>query len=190
MSNLTAIVGALAFFTLPAMIYITNTNLENTTPDTFLSVTIEGEPKIKELLYQENPSYSQEAIKSWVKRSISPFYNYNANNYIDVMKSARNVLSEKTREEFIHAHAVRIKAIVANGYLITSSVVIGGPTLLQSGIVDGVEFHKYYVELSTVYKAEGKTLYKEPQLVVTVRLDDASKNANGISITDFYCKNC
>lgn len=190
MSNLAVIAGALTLVALPAMIIITNTNLDNVTPDTFLSVTIEGEPKIKELLYQEYPSYSQEAIKLWVKRSITPFYNYNANNYIDVMKSARNVLSASTRDEITHAHATRIKANVANGFLVASSIVTGGPTLIQGGIVDGIEYYKYYVELSTVYKAEGKTLYKDTQLAVTVRLDDASTNTSGISIVDFVCKNC
>lgn len=186
--NFTIIVLMLLVIGIPATIILTNMNLKNASPSTFVAVQIEGKPTLKEVFIQDKPIHNSESIKSWVKISANHFLNYTANNYIDVIKAGKKYMTEKFYDSFSINHALRIKENVANGYLIATSVVVEDPVLVSKATVNGVDYYKYYIVTSTVYKAETKSAQKKHELIVTVKMEDPEINLNGIAIDELIIK--
>ncbi|WP_350613332.1 DotI/IcmL/TraM family protein [Pseudomonas sp. HY7a-MNA-CIBAN-0227] len=172
------------FVAIIVLMVITNKNLHNASPTTFLAVQIEGEPKIHELLVQERPTENPEAMKYWIKNSVLQFYNYNANNYIDVMKSGEDLFTTDFYPAFSMATALRIKENVKNGFYISSAIVDLDPILVQQGKIDGDSYYKFYLRLTTIYKSETRTIVKTPKIVITVKFENPEINVRSIAIAD------
>lgn len=189
-TNIGVVTGIITFLALPVLMVITNTNLENASPDEFLAVQIEGEPDIKELLYDDKPFYSPDAITSWVTVAANHFYNYDINNYKVVFKEGTKYVAPEIADEFVYQMAANAKKNFEAGWLITRSTVEIKPMLIQQGIVDDIQYYKYFLKTSTIFKSEQKPAYKNLELVITVRLDDPTKNIRGISIASLKCRNC
>lgn len=190
LTNLGVIGGILTFLALPVLMITTNMNLENASPDDFLAVQIEGEAAIKELLYDDKPFYSPDAITSWVTVAANHFYNYDINNYKVVFKEGKKYIAPEIADEFVYQMAVNAKKNFEAGWLITRSNVEIKPMLIQQGTIDGIQYYKYFLKTSTMFKSEQKPAYKNLELTITVRLDDPTKNIRGISIESLKCRNC
>jgi len=186
--NFTTIMLTLIAVGLPVVITMTNLNLKNTSPSNFVAVQIEGVPTLKPVIIQNNPVHNSESIKSWVKISANHFLNYTVNNYIDVIKSGRKFMTARYFDSFSINHALRIKENVNNGYLISSSVVVEDPVLVSQANVNGVQYYKYYVVTSTIYKGQTKNAIKKHELIVTVKMEKPEDNLNGIAIDELVIK--
>lgn len=189
-TNLGVVVGIVTIIALPVLMIMTNINLENASPDDFLAVQIEGEPVIKELLYDDKPFYSPDAITSWVVTATNHFYNYNINNYKDVFKKGEKYIAPEMASQFVLNMAKHAKKNLEAGYIITQSNVEVKPVLIQEGVIEGIQYYKYFLKTSTVFRGEVRSGFKNLDLIVTVRLDEPTKNVRGISIVDIMCKNC
>lgn len=189
-TNLGVVVGIVTIIALPVLMIMTNINLENASPDEFLAVQIEGEPVIKELLYDDKPFYSPDAITSWVVTATNHFYNYDVNNYRDVFREGKKYIAPELASQFVNQMAKNAKDNIEAGFIITQSNIEVKPMLIQQGLVDDIQYYKYFLKTSTMFKSETGPKYKNLELVITVRLDDPTKNIRGISIASLKCRNC
>lgn len=188
-TNLVVIVMIAVFISLPAMIIYTNLNLKNASPDRFLAVQIDGEPKIREVYVQEKPTENPEAMKLWVKNSVVNFYNYDANNFIQTIKDGKHLFTEDYYPTFSVATALRIKENVAKGWYVASSIVEMEPILVQQGVIDGDSYYKFYMKIITYNKSELSTIPKTTKLFVTVKFENPEQNVRSIAIADISIVN-
>jgi hypothetical protein len=187
-SNFTVIILIMVFLALPVLMIVTDMNLKNSSPSNFLAVQIEGEPIIKKVIVQSKPVHNAESIKTWVKTATNYFFNYNVNNFIDVLKKGDVYMTKRYYPSFSLNHAKRINENAKAGFYISSSVVIKDPVLVGKATVNGVAYYKYYLQTSTIYKAETKNAYKEHNIIVTVKLENPEDNLRGIAIDELVIK--
>jgi len=187
-TNFSVVIMIMVFLSLPALLLITNFNLKNASPSNFIAVQIEGEPKIREVIVQESPVHNAESIKSWVKIATNYFLNYDVNNFIPILKAGDKYMTRRFFPAFSVNHAQRIRENANNGFYISSSVVIQDPVLTGKAVVNGVNYYKYYVKTSTIYKSETKNAYKEHEIIVTVKLENPQDNLRGIAIDELVIK--
>lgn len=187
-TNFVVIIMIIVFLSLPILIVMTNINLKNASPSNFIAVQIEGEPKIRKVIVQEEPVHNADSIKSWVKIATNYFLNYDANNYIAILKGGNKYMTKRFYPSFSINHAERIRDNAKAGFYISSSVVIEDPLLVGKAKINGIEYYKYYVKTSTIYKAETKNAYKEHEIIVTVKLENPQDNLRGIAIDELVIK--
>lgn len=187
-SNLAVIVMILVFLAIPTLMIMTNSNLKNSSPSRFLAVQIEGEPKIREVYVQDRPTENPEAMKSWVKTAVIKVFNYDANNYIDVMKASQTDFTKEFYPDLFKM-ATQIKDNVQQGFYITSSVVDLEPVLVQQAVIDGNSYYKFYMRIVTYNKSELKTIMRTTKLFVTVKFENPEQNVRGIAISSLTLAN-
>lgn len=184
LTNLSVVGSILVLLTLPVLMIITNNNLKNASPDRYYSVQIEGEPIVKEVIAEERPIENPEAIKSWVKSAVIQYFNYDANNYIKVLKAGRENFTKEFFGPFSVATKERIESNIDAGFYISSSIVELDPILVKQAVIDGDSYYKYYLRLNTVYKSEMQTVIRNPKIFVTVKFEKPSSNVRSIAIAD------
>ncbi len=183
-TNVTVIAGIIVFIASIVLMTLTNLNLKNASPDTFYAVQIEGEPKIKEVIVTDTPAENPDAMRSWIKIVVANYFNYNANNYKQVIESGRENFTKSFYEAFAKATKERIFENVENGYYVSTAIVEKEPILIQQATIDGASYYKFYLRLTAIYKSELKTIITNPKIIVTVKFENPETNVRGIAISD------
>ncbi len=187
-TSFTIIVLLIAALSLPVLMIMVNLNLKNSSPSDFVGLVIEGDVRLRKLIVQDRPVHNSESIKNWVKVASNHFLNYNANNFKDVIVDGRKYMTQRFYNGFSINHGLRIRQNINNGYYISSSVVIEDPVLIGKAVVNGVDYYKYYIRTSTVYKAEAKNALQNHQLIVTVKMENPQDNLRGLAIDELIIK--
>jgi glycerophosphoryl diester phosphodiesterase len=163
-------------------------NLKNSSPSSFLGIKVGKDPKIVKVIVQSTPVQNQESIKQWIKISTNHFFNYNVNNYKDVLKTGRPFLTENFYKRFTVPRALKVIEIFNSGYQISSSIVDNEPLLIGAAKINGIQYYKYFIETSTVYKSEIKHVITKHSIIVTVKIENPEDNPNGIAIDEMNIK--
>lgn len=163
-------------------------NLGNSSPSDFLGIKVGKDPKIVKVLVQTAPVQNQESIKQWIKISTNHFFNYNVNNFKDILRTGQPLLTESFYKRFTVPRAMTVLEIFNSGYQISSSIVSTDPLLIGEAKVNGVQYYKYFVETSTVYKGEIKSVVSKHTIIVTVKIENPTENPNGIAIDEMVIK--
>ncbi len=167
---------------------ITIINLSNSSPSNFIGIKVGNDPKVVKVIVQNKPVISQDSIKSWVKKSTNHFFNYNINNFKDVIKNGRPLMTAKFYNAFEIPRALKIIEIFNSGYNISSSVVMEEPLLISKANINGIEYYKYFVKTSTVYKGDFKNVVSNHEIIMTVKIENPEDNPNGIAIDEMNIK--
>lgn len=163
-------------------------NLGNSSPSNFLGIKVGKDPKVVKVIVQTTPIQNQDSIKQWIKISTNHFFNYNVNNFKDILKTGQPFLTSNFYKRFTIPRAMTIIEIFNSGYQISSSIVSSDPLLIGEANVNGVQYYKYFVETSTVYKGEIKSVVSKHTIVVTVKIENPTENPNGIAIDEMVIK--
>lgn len=163
-------------------------NLGNSSPSDFLGIKVGKDPKVVKVIVQTAPVQNQESIKQWIKISSNHFFNYNVNNFKDVLQSGAPFLTSSFYERFTIPRALTVIEIFNSGYQISSSIVSNDPLLIGEANINGIQYYKYFVETSTVYKGEIKSVVSKHTIVVTVKIENPTENPNGIAIDEMVIK--
>lgn len=168
--------------------YITTSNLSNSSPSDFIGVKVGDNPKVVKVIVQSSPLQNQDSIKNWVKISTNHFFNYNINNFKDVLKSGRVFLTADFYNRFLIPRAEKNIEVFNAGYQISSSIVVEEPYLISKANINGVRYYRYFVQTSTVYKGEIRTVNDRHEITVTVKIEDPKENPNGIAIDEMIIR--
>lgn len=163
-------------------------NLGNSSPSDFLGIKVGKDPKVVKVIVQTAPVQNQESIKQWIKISSNHFFNYNVNNFKDVLQTGAPFLTANFYERFTIPRAMTVIDIFNSGYQISSSIVSNDPLLIGEANINGIQYYKYFVETSTVYKGEIKSVVSKHTIVVTVKIENPTENPNGIAIDEMVIK--
>lgn len=159
-------------------------NLPNSSPNNFLGINVSNNPKVVQVMVQDHPVQNQDSIKNWVKIATNHFFNYNINNFKDVIKSGEKFTTSTFYKRFAVPRALKNIEIFNSGYQISSSIVSQDPYLIGGANVNGIQYYKYLVETSTVYKGEVRTVVSNHTIIVTVKIENPKENPNGIAIDE------
>lgn len=187
-SSFTIIILTVIMLATPIMVILTNINLKNSSPSEIVGIMIEGEPRLRKLIVQDKPVHNSESIKAWVKVATSHFFNYTSNNYKDVIREGRKYMTARFYNGFYMNHAIRINQNIKNGYYISSTVITNEPVLVAKAVRNGQDYYKYYLEGSTVYKAESRDAITDHKFIVTVKMENPEDNLRGLAIDELVIK--
>lgn len=167
---------------------VTISNLSNSSPNNFIGIKVGDNPKTVKVIIQSNPLQNQESIKKWVKISTNHFFNYNINNFKDVLRSGKVFLTPEFYNRFLMPRAEKNIEIFNAGYQISSSIVSEEPYLISKARINGIQYYKYFVQTSTVYKGEIRSVNDKHEITVTVKIENPKDNPNGIAIDEMIIR--
>jgi hypothetical protein len=159
-------------------------NLNKLNPDTFVSVQIEGKPEVKRLFVQNEPILNQEAIKVWLMEGINEVFNWNSTDYKQVLNNSAYFFEPNFYKTFVSSNQARMETLISTGVQISSSIVMEKPVLVGTTRINGVQYWKYYLKTSTVYKSEYRPLPIEHEIVATVKAEDPKLYSRGVVIAN------
>lgn len=178
----------LLFFLSFGVMFVTLSNLSNSSPSDFIGIKVGENPKTVKVIVQSNPVQNQESIKMWVKIATNHFFNYNINNFKDVLTSGKVYLTNDFYDRFLIPRAQKNVEIFNSGYQISSSIVSEEPYLISKANINGIQYYKYFVQTSTVYKGEIRSVNDKHEITVTVKIEDSKENPNGIAIDEMVIR--
>lgn len=182
--NIAVKIMVLFFIAIPLCFIISSVNMDKLTPDVFVSVKIEGKPELKRLPSQSEPILNQEAIKIWLMQGMNEIFNWNSTDYSQVMKRSAYFFDTKFYQTFSNSNNARINGLLSTGVQISSSIVQDRPVLVATTRINGIQFWKYYLTTSTVYKSEYKTVVVKHEIVATVKAEDPKLYKRGVVIVN------
>jgi hypothetical protein len=144
----------------------------------------EGGDKIQVI---RSPFIDKENIKTWLRYNFIGIFsktelNYQSDEHWQLVKS---VFASGLDRDFWDQEVERFEELIKNGYKISNAVVVQPPVLLgEFKSFDGVNYWKYYLELSTENLSIGQAEpnYQRLKLNVVVKETNPSKNFRGIVV--------